>query len=97
MDSASCMRLTTVGYVVTPHVHPRLRTLTSLVPRRFRKHQIPDNGHEELSNEIYNYVPEVWEKHVDKRLFGSHGILRGGEAFEVTRRPHSRPTVISEC
>lgn len=35
MDPASCMRLTTVGYVVTPHVHPRLITLTSLVPRRF--------------------------------------------------------------
>lgn len=34
------------------------------------------------------YVPEVWEKHVDTRLLGSHGILRGGEAFEVTRRPY---------
>jgi len=29
-------------------------------------------------------VPEVWEKHVDNRLLGSHGILRGGEAFETS-------------
>jgi hypothetical protein len=84
------MRLTTVGYVVTPHVHRRLITLTPLVPRRFRQYQIPDDGHEELSNVTYYFAPEVWEKHVDKRLLGSHDILRGGGAFEVTRRPYCR-------
>jgi hypothetical protein len=56
MDPASCTKLTAVGYAVTPHLHSRLITLTSLAPRHFRQLQIPDNGREELSNETYCHV-----------------------------------------